>query len=430
MLKIYAPSKSHRTEYIFQLILTELLGIPFQYTSEKKEIHLNYSTDDVDGAIQCVPHPIMDELSISEQSIEVGHWNHLPCFFQTSDNETLPFDLFAVSFYLVSRYEEYLPFKKDDHRRFSAESSILFKIECLEMPLVNLYAQQLQHTLIQQFPELIFHPRKYEFRSTIDIDQAWKYKHKGFWRNIFGLLRDMSNGAWFLVVERMKVQMGFIPDPYFTFDFQDAIHEQFKTKVNYFFLMGDYDAFDKNINPKKKIFQSLIKKTSQQKNYTVGIHPSYVSNSFPEKIALEKERLEAILGKEVTISRQHYLMHQFPETYQRLFELGITEDHTMGYSTHLGFRAGIAAPFYFFDLSKNMVTLLRLYPFCVMDITPLHYLKLTPLEGIEKVKKLNQTLKSCGGMMISLWHNESLSENDRWKGWRILYEEMLKFAKE
>jgi len=40
---------------------------------------------------------------------------------------------------------------------------------------------------------------------------------------------------------------------------------------------------------------------------------------------------------------------------------------------------------------------------------------------IDKVKKVN-------GTFISLWHNESLSEKWRWKGWRIVYDRLLEYA--
>ena len=100
----------------------------------------------------------------------------------------------------------------------------------------------------------------------------------------------------------------------------------------------------------------------------------------------------------------------------------------MGYSTHLGFRAGIAAPFYFFDLTKNESTNLKLYPFCAMDITPLHYMKQNPDEAIETLTELMNEVKAVNGLFVSLWHNESFSETERWKGWRKVYEALLSKA--
>jgi myosin-crossreactive antigen len=119
-----------------------------------------------------------------------------------------------------------------------------------------------------------------------------------------------------------------------------------------------------------------------------------------------------------------------PATYRLLLELGIKEDHTMGYSTHLGFRAGIAAPFYWFDLETNEQTELRLMPFCAMDITPLHYRGESPSEATETIHELMLKVHEVGGLFVSLWHNESFSETERWIGWSSVYEDILAKAHE
>jgi hypothetical protein len=36
-----------------------------------------------------------------------------------------------------------------------------------------------------------------------------------------------------------------------------------------------------------------------------------------------------------------------------------------------------------------------------------------------------QSVSDVGGLFVSLWHNESLGETDRWKGWRKVYSNML-----
>jgi hypothetical protein len=118
-----------------------------------------------------------------------------------------------------------------------------------------------------------------------------------------------------------------------------------------------------------------------------------------------------------------------PNTYHTLIANGITEDHTMGYSSHLGFRAGIAAPFYWFDLSANKETELKLFPFCAMDITPLHYRNESPKQATESLQSLMKKVQHVGGLFISLWHNESLSETERWKGWRKVYQSILETSK-
>ena len=101
----------------------------------------------------------------------------------------------------------------------------------------------------------------------------------------------------------------------------------------------------------------------------IGIHPSYASNESFNILEIEKNRLENIIKKEVKLSRQHFLKLDIPKTYRNLLELSITDDYTMGYASHLGFRASICTPFYFYDLELESSTIMKVHPFSVMDAT-------------------------------------------------------------
>ena len=212
-------------------------------------------------------------------------------------------------------------------------------------------------------------------------------------------------------------------DPYYNFQWQNFIHRQYNSDVTYFILVGNYSKYDKNISYKNSEFRTLICQLEEKNK--VGIHPSYASNNNEDKLKNEFSKLNKVLSSKTSLSRQHYLIHSMPKTYQNLISIGIQEDHTMGYSTHLGFRAGIASSFLWFNLSKNKKTNLKLTPFCLMDITPMYYRKETPEQANRSIKNLIQSVRDIDGLFVSLWHNDSLSESERWKGWRIVYSTML-----
>ena len=90
-----------------------------------------------------------------------------------------PFDIFAASFYLVTRYEEYLPHVNDKYNRFKAEDSILFKMGMIEKPLINIWAIELSNILKKEYPELAIKRKTFTFVPTYDVDAAWAYKNKG-----------------------------------------------------------------------------------------------------------------------------------------------------------------------------------------------------------------------------------------------------------
>jgi len=423
MISVYTKERTPRIEYIFDLMLSQLLGLKFEFVNDVDEFlaikghKLCYTDIEIDGFF-VRSSKLLFESGIRDFSVNYDFDNE---HFLLDDEQF--FDPFAAAFYLVSRYEEYLPFTEDDHGRFPATESVLYHYQVLKKPLVNEWAIELKRQLTDFYPNLLVSPRKYEFRSTIDVDQAFKYEHKGWKRNLGGLLRDIKNGDWSLVSERLAVVKGRKADPFNNFQWQQEIHKEKGTRVNYFIQVGDHGEFDKNILHDNPDFVAIIKSLS--KHHEVGIHPSYASNADSAKVANEKKRLEKITGLKTSLSRQHFLVLKFPETFQNLIELGIEEEHSLGYSTHLGYRAGIAAPFGFFDLSKNTSTELTFIPFCMMDITPLHYNEQSPEEAKIELTQMIGRLKKVGGLCVSLWHNESFSENGRWEGWRTVYEHLL-----
>jgi hypothetical protein len=140
--------------------------------------------------------------------------------------------------------------------------------------------------------------------------------------------------------------------------------------------------------------------------------------------------LRSVLNKDISSSRQHFLRIVLPSTYRNLIEQDITDDYSMGYAALPGFRAGICTPFNFYDLDLEIETKLRIHPFAVMDGTLNDYLGLTPADAIDHIKALIKEVKKVDGTFISLWHNESLSDQKRWKGWKRVYEQLIKEAVE
>jgi len=40
---------------------------------------------------------------------------------------------------------------------------------------------------------------------------------------------------------------------------------------------------------------------------------------------------------------------------------------------------------------------------------------------LQKILALKESVKNVNGTFISLFHNETLSENDLWRGWTTIY---------
>ena len=64
-------------------------------------------------------HTLLFEQGVINQNIEIKKWEDMPIFFETNKNGVFPFDIFASSFFLLTRYEESLPHVKTDLGHFN-----------------------------------------------------------------------------------------------------------------------------------------------------------------------------------------------------------------------------------------------------------------------------------------------------------------------
>jgi hypothetical protein len=429
---IYVKSISSRLQYTFNLFLRDLVGVDFELTTNVEKFifntgpKINYSTQPFGEELFFYATDLLFEKKIKSQDLSVFDWNETKAFFATHPKYVIPFDPFAATFYMVSRYEEYLPFKPDKLGRFDASESLAFQKGFLARPVVNIYAEKVKSLLKENFPKLVFRERKYKYISTVDIDNAWAYKEKGLIRTIGALLRSLTSFDIKGFAERLTVLAGRNQDPYDTYDHLNLMQQKYQLEMIYFFLLGDYAENDKNVSVSSRKFQSLVKSIADYNE--TGIHPSFYSNQKPGRMNLEKLRLQKIIRKEITKSRQHFLKLRFPDTYRQLINSDITDDYTMAFSAEIGFRAGICTPYLFYDLESEAETGLRIHPVAVMDATLRYYMKIQPAEVMSYVGPVIKEIRAVNGTFITIWHNESLSNRKPWEGWKDVYEEIVKAA--
>ncbi len=428
---LFSNDISNRLQYAVELVMVDLIGLDVIFTKshdlllETQLPKINFSNTPIaTDEWHITPHTLLFENNIKEYNFSGKTFNAL--------------DIFSKVFYLVTRYEEYSspPSVFDVHHRFPASASLAKKLNFLHNPIINEWVINFKKELSLKFTNLIFNEtHTYTFQPTYDIDQAWAFKNKGFWRNIGGFLRDILRGAFLTGLGRLGVMAGINNDPEYTFGYMEKLNKTHNLKPIHFWLLGDYGEFDKNIDWQNRAFQQLIRHIA--KRYAVGIHPSYQSNADSTIVKKEIDRLHAIVKNPDTdgsifgkrISRQHFLKLRFPDTYRRLIEAGITDDYSMGYADDIGFRASIATPFKWYDLENEKSTHLTIHPFAVMEVTLQQYLSIPPAQALDKVKPLIDRVKAVNGTFTTLWHNSTLSDKDEWKGWRNVYENIIGYAK-
>lgn len=433
MILIYTHTITPRLTYVLDLVFETVLGIPHHVTDSLETYHtsflpkLAYTDTNKGYGVFIESHSLVFEQDIRQQlPTASGSYLNFPVFFKTTDASFLPYDLFATVFYMVSRYEEYLPHETDQHQRFMAEQSLAYQHHVLDKPYLHYLIEDFGKLLKKNFSSLEFPQRTFNYLSTIDIDNAFAFAHKGFKRNSGGLVKDLLSLKLSQAGKRIQSNLNEELDPYNTFDLINTLSEDTHTALQYFVLIGDYAAYDKNPHYKNHGFRKLLKRLSHK--HSIGLHPSYESYNHPEKIKMEKQRLEEIIEREITSVRCHFLRIQFPETYRAFIRNGITDDYTMIYASQSGFRTGLCVPYPWFDLEKNEATQLMLHTSTVMEGTLRDYNKQLPGEATALVKQLMQEVNYFGGEFVSIWHNDSFVPSQQ--GWINVYKNMLENSKQ
>lgn len=422
MITVYCEHITPRHRFIFGYIFGDVIGVECHLTDNEDEfaaspgVKINYSNNGSAGGLQIRPHSLLFQTGIGQQDIKMDNWKGLPVFFKVANPSSIPFDPFAMAFYLVTRYEEYLPFEPDEHDRFRPELSLAYRENFIRIPVVNLVVQEMKKMLLAEFPGLSLPCRPFRFLPTVDVDIAFAHKGKGWLRASAAWVKLLLRTDFHQVRERISVLAGPMTDPYNNFDFHLTMAEKYGLHLHYFILIGKFGKYDRNTSYKSSSFKKLIKKLSLTAD--MGLHPSYRSYLSEKITEEEKGRLGEILMKPVTSSRFHFLRLKFPESYRLLVHCGITDDYSLGYSTLNGFRAGTCTPFKFYDLIKEEITDLRIHPFIFMDSAMIDHIKMTPGQGLEEITDLIGPVEALGGEAVGIWHNYSLCEQGSYIGWQ------------
>jgi hypothetical protein len=424
---VYSAGVSNRLKYVLDWLFRERLHVGYRLVDDEKEtagqaVFISYGKA-LPDSISIPFNGLLSQKGIQKRELNTGTWENIPTIFAEPDKDyTLPFDLFSAIFYLLSRYEEYYPYKPDNHDRYPASASILYKNGWLQRPLVDEWVAALIK-ILQAEPSLAIATPHFLFLPTYDIDMAYSHLYKGFGRILGAYVRALIRVDIRQISERTQVLKRKQKDPFDSFRWLRQLHKEYGCKPVYFVLASHKRTkFDKNVHPQHPAMVRIIKNLA--KEGTVGIHPSYYCWS-RETFDQEKSTLEQITTRKIPVSRQHYIRLKTPETWRRLLKSGITEDYSMGYGAYLGFRAGTGNSFFWYDIENEETTMLRVHPFCFMDTTAHYAMKLSPSDAFAKLEEMSKRLEQTGSVLVTIFHNFTLGTGSEWKGWRQAYENFM-----
>jgi hypothetical protein len=427
MLLIYSQKITPRFRYVANHIFGRLMGIDIIFATKVEEFikhsgpKITYGKQPLQNEFFIQSYGLLDEQGINDHSIKMTDWEGLPTFFRVEERSELSFDIFSATFYLLSRYEEYLPHVKDGFGRFPASASVAFKHGFLELPLVDLWAQRFKSVLLERFPEMITKKRTYVFCPIIDVTTSHKYAFRGVLRGTGGFMGDVVTLKLGSALRRILVVLGIRKDPYDNFDALIRMQKDSPSRLMFFFQFAAFSQFDKNVSVYNRRFKNLIKSVADYA--IVSLASSFASFDDLETLKLEKKNLSNVLHRVVKFSRLRYNRVEVPGSYRQLVAAEFTDDFSMGYTHAPGFRAGTCSPFYFYDINQEIQQPIRIHPFALHDYALLACKDLADMQST--LKRLYDQVVKVQGEFAIIFSNELIG-GARANEWKAVVAKSLK----
>ena len=381
-------------EYIIQFLL---------YGNEQAVKQVGYTTDESlwsNYRVVVVPNGHMGKQIVLPTEVD------LALRIEKQGNTHIVYtDVIYNTFFYISRAEELLVSKRDEHGRFLAKYSMLGQKNRLMIPLIDEYSRAMIKLLDLPLPE----PGYSRIYLTHDVDSIAHYRHlrgavggvlRGQLKQVLAARRDIHN------------------DPAYTFSWLIAQDKKVELAQSIYFVKDtpgrgkDYPQYDLD----GADFVGL-KRQLEDSGAQLGWHSScYSLDGSPR-------RLITLSPDSLTLHRSHYLSCSI-EKMQQLVDMGVKDDFTMMFADQAGFRLQTTRAVRWINPLTWQLTELTLHPLTVMDCTLSHehYMGLSEDEAYFECQRLFEKVHQNAGELVLLWHNTSIDQ----QGYhRDLYEKLI-----
>lgn len=366
MILIYTHQPTSRVRYIFQHFFKSYTyhSVSFTDTLDTFIAHsgpkMSYTFQPLGNEFFIQAHPFLFQQGLEQIEIEIEYWEDCPAFFKCTEPSHLPFDIFAASFYMLSRYEEYLPHIKDKWGRFVGKQSLAGKNNFLEIPVVDIWMERFFSSFNSFFKEIEIKKSNFQFQTVMEVPEAYAYLCKSILRSAVELFLDFFRFRFSAIFDRFSVLFGFQKDPFEVFDEWIFLHRKLQLSTTLLFLMSNPSEMDRNISIFNTRFKQKIKSISDY--VRVSLLASFQSIKNHAEILIEQQRLQQLTHKPTNDIRQHFGVIQFPDSFREFAAKGFQRDFSLHFYDCIGFRAGTITPFYFYDIGQEQKTPLELIP--------------------------------------------------------------------
>jgi hypothetical protein len=371
MILIHTPVVRPRIIYVFRHFFQHRLGQEVSFTSDVGVFvahsgpKMSYGDVPLGNEFFIAANGLLAHQGVNSVDISVFQWEGMPAFFATSAKSQLPFDFFAASFYLMSRYEEYMPYVPDDLGRFKVEQSLAHNHNFLDLPLIDMWFECFVAAWTDFFELPPFTQQVSTTELVIEIPQLYAYKYKTIFRSFFEGLYDFGRLRFAKTFDRLMVILRFREDPLIGLIEQMEAFRSTAVSFRFFALYAALGIHDKSLSVFSKKHQQELKSLSDYA--PTAPLASFESTQKSQKLVQDITRFSGLIHRPIKAIRQHKLVLRFPDTYRTYASLGIKHDYSMQYPDVPGFRASTAHPFRFYDLGEEQQTPLTIHPICLSE---------------------------------------------------------------
>jgi hypothetical protein len=436
--------------YIFDVIFREFLGLEYTAVSADTDV-VSLSVDDktlcvADDFFQRCKNGWLDHRSLPTLPLsqwDTGELGNDICLISSvvpvlygspgchvSGSEChLGLDIFGSIFFMLSRYEEVVQTDRDTHDRFLFTTSVAYRAQFLDRPIVDEYVEILWAAIHRLWPALerkVRHPR---LLVSCDVDHPYVCGCN----SVVVLLKELVADVFRRRSLRMALQTllsslhikkcDLSCDPYRNnIDWIMDVNEKVGNRVAFYFITGNLHLFrDCNYTMSDPVIRDLLCCIAER-GHEIGLHASYYTYRDPAQTIREADVLRQTMAAEgiqqaIVGGRQHYLRWQPLITPNNLEAAGIDYDSSLCFADRPGFRCGTCHEYPMYSLAERRPLKLRQRPLIVMESSVIakRYMGMGYSDAaLELMKSYKRICHRFGGDFTLLWHNSHLmTEHDK-----------------
>lgn len=427
--------------YVWKVLLDEFLGIAYQCRFE--DTVTDYHLQLANGAEIVIEDAFFNQRAeadyVNEDLIptSVASLDHalndqrdVPVIYGaprcdvTDKSISCGVDIVASSFFMLTRWEEYVVEQRDKHRRFPLEASLAHREGFYQQPVVNEYTELLWRMLVHLDPDIVRKKRTFRVVPTHNVEHVrkWQGLAKSLSANVSikngprAALRNLKNMA--------EVKLGLKDDPYDTFNYLMRASEKFGLQSRFYFMAGGETEYDNHYCINQRNVQELLE-TINNRGHHIGFSPSYNSATRPLLWQQERDKLRALAPQRIAKGRQHLLRFEVPTTWQIWDDAEMHVDSSLGYPEKPGFRCGTCYAFPVFNFMTRQTLSVYESPLICSEESLIDYMLLSPEAAEEEVQGVYRKVQQHRGNFVLQWNNAALFTQVH-APYRSLYEKILR----